>query len=105
MMHLLAFGAKCLPARDQKVNLGRVAEYVLGQRRDRLDEVLAAIEHQQHALLAQMRQDHRQRLLRHRHQTQLGSQQTCRQPRVLDGPEIEEVHRVLKVGKHSVCQC
>ena len=46
MMYLLAFGSECLPARDQNVNLGGVSEYVLGQRRDGLDDVLAAIEHE-----------------------------------------------------------
>ncbi len=105
MMHLLALGPQCLPARDQDVNLGGVAEYVLGQRRDGLDEMLAAIEHQQRSLLAQMRQDNRQRLVRNRHKTQLGRQQTRDQSGILDGPEIEEVNGALKVGKQSVRQC
>ncbi len=33
MMHLLALGSECLPARNQNVNLGSVAKYVLGQGR------------------------------------------------------------------------
>ena len=94
-----------LPARDQNVNLGRVAKYALGQSRDGLDEVLAAIEHQQHALLAQMRQDNRQRLVRNRHETQLGGKQTREQPRIFDGREIKEVNGPLKFGKQSVRQC
>ena len=105
MMHLLALGSQCLPARDHNVNLGGIAEYVLGQSRDGLDEVLAAIEYQQHSLLAQMRQDNRQRLVRNRRETQLGGKQTREQPRIFDGPEIEEVNGPLKFGKQSVRQC
>ena len=105
MVDLLALGTQCLPAGDQNVNLGGPAEQVLGQGRDGLDEVLAAIEHQERSLLAQMGQDNRQRLVRNRHETQLGRQQTRDQSGIFDGPEIEEVNGALKFGKHSVCQC
>ena len=52
-----------------------------------------------------MRQDNRQRLLRNRHETQLGGKQTREQPRIFDGREIEEVNGPLKFGKQSVRQC
>jgi hypothetical protein len=69
MMHLLAFGPECLAAGGKDMNLGGVTEYVFGQSRDCLDDVLAAIEHEQQSLLAQKCQDERQWLVRNRHET------------------------------------
>src|ERR1700734_1820542 len=98
MVHLLSLGAECLPTRDQNVNSRCVAEYLLGKSRDAFDDMLTAIEHQEHALLAQERQNYRQRLLRIRRQAHLGCKQTREQPCIFDGREIEEVNGPLKLG-------
>src|ERR1700756_3066472 len=64
MMNPLALRTQRLPAGDQNMNLRCVAEYVLCQRGHGLDDVLAAIEHQQHTSLAKECQDDREGILR-----------------------------------------
>src|SRR5260370_25366574 len=105
MMHLLAFGPECFAARGQNVNLGGVTEYVFGQSRDCLDDVLAAIEHEQQSLLAQKCQNARQWLVRNRHETQLRGEHTGEEPWVFEGREVEEVNGSLKITQHSVRKC
>jgi hypothetical protein len=53
MVDLLSLRSERLPARCENVNLRGLAEYILSQRGDDLDDVLAAIEQQQHSLLAE----------------------------------------------------
>jgi hypothetical protein len=53
MMDLLTLRPEGLPARCENVNLRGVAEYVLSERGDDLNDMLAAIEQQQHSLLAE----------------------------------------------------
>ena len=96
-MHLLALGAERLPARREDVNLGGIPEYVFGQGCDGFDDVFAAVEHEEHSLLAQKREDDRQWLLRNCHQTQLGCEHAREQPRIFEGREIEEMNRPLKL--------
>ena len=60
MMNPLALRSQRLPACRQNVNLRSVAEYVLCQSGRRLDDALAAIEHQQHASLAKKCEDDRE---------------------------------------------
>jgi len=93
------------PGSSPECEPGGVAEYVLGQRCDGLDDVLAAIEHEEHSLLAQKREDDRQRVLRNCHETQLGREHAGEEPRIFDGRKVEEVNGSLKFGEHAVRQC
>src|SRR5579862_609049 len=103
-MYMLAFRPERFAARRQDMNLGGVTEDVLGQGCDGLNDVFAAVEYQEYSLLAQMREDDRQWLLRNRHKTQLRCKRAHEQPRIFEGCKIEEVNSSLKFDEQTVRQ-
>jgi hypothetical protein len=91
MMDPFALGPQRLPARDQNVDLRGVTEQFLRQCSHRFDEVLAAVEQQQHAPLAQQCEDSWNRILRNDGEPKLGGERSRHQLLILDGREVKEM--------------
>ena len=89
-MDAFAFGAKGFAAGGENMQLGRFPDDALGQRRELVDDVLAAVEDQQRPPVAQERQQARYRVLGIDGQAKRGGDGAGNEPGIRQCAEIDE---------------
>ena len=92
----LAFGTKGLAAGGENMQLGRLVNDALGQRRELVDDVLAAVEDQQHPPAAQERQQARHRVFGIDGQAERGGDGAGNEPGIRQRAEIDEAHLAVE---------
>ena len=102
LMNMLSLDTQRLPAGRQDVNLWRSLEDTLGQRCHDFDDVLAAVEDQQHSLVAKCRDDAGSGIAGLNQQPEPGSDRGGDEKRIVDRPEIEKMHGAGKLRQQFV---
>ncbi|MGY4286616.1 hypothetical protein ACVWXO_005836 [Bradyrhizobium sp. LM2.7] len=101
-MDALTLGAKGLAAGGKNMQLGRLLHDALGQRRELVEDVFAAVENQQHPPAAQECQQAWYRVLGIDGQAKRGGNGAGNEPGIRQRAEIDEAHLAIEARKLAV---
>ena len=101
-LHPFALNAQRLPAGGQQVHARGGRQQLLGQLRNRVDEVLAVVDDDQHALVAQEGADAADGVRGERRDAERGGKRVGHEARVFEGCEADEEHLMLEGGRKPV---
>src|SRR5258706_7355521 len=101
-MNLLALDLQRFPARRQDMDLRSRLEDALRQRSNRLDQMLAAVEHQQHAPVAQESGKRSSWIIEIDRQTHCRRDPVGNERRTTQWPEVNVMGCAVEGGEHAM---